>query len=45
MNVFENVRLGITDEEKYRDFAYCLERVGECLRLVNLAPETGEIPG
>jgi phospholipid/cholesterol/gamma-HCH transport system ATP-binding protein len=40
MNVFENVRLGITDEDKYRDLAYCLERVGECLRLVNLTPET-----
>jgi phospholipid/cholesterol/gamma-HCH transport system ATP-binding protein len=42
MNVFENVRLGITDEEKYRDLDYCRERVGECLRLVNLAPETQE---
>jgi phospholipid/cholesterol/gamma-HCH transport system ATP-binding protein len=42
MNVFENVRLGITDEDKYRDFDYCRERVGECLRLVNLSPETGE---
>jgi phospholipid/cholesterol/gamma-HCH transport system ATP-binding protein len=40
MNVFENVRLGITDEEKYRDLDYCQERVQECLRLVNLAPET-----
>jgi phospholipid/cholesterol/gamma-HCH transport system ATP-binding protein len=40
MNVFENVRLGITDEDKYRDLNYCLERVGECLRLVNLATET-----
>jgi phospholipid/cholesterol/gamma-HCH transport system ATP-binding protein len=42
MNVFENVRLGITDEEKYRDLEYCRERVGACLRLVNLAPETRE---
>src|ERR687897_3383985 len=40
MDVFENVRLGITDEEKYRDLEYCRERVGECLRLVNLSPET-----
>jgi phospholipid/cholesterol/gamma-HCH transport system ATP-binding protein len=40
MDVFENVRLGITDEDKYRDLDYCRERVGECLRLVNLAPET-----
>lgn len=42
MNVFENVRLGITDEEKYLDLDYCHERVRECLRLVNLAPETQE---
>jgi phospholipid/cholesterol/gamma-HCH transport system ATP-binding protein len=42
MNVFENVRLGITDEEKYRDLDYCRERVAGCLRLVNLVPETQE---
>ena len=41
-NVFENVRLGITDESKYRDLAYARERVAECIRLVNLAPETIE---
>jgi phospholipid/cholesterol/gamma-HCH transport system ATP-binding protein len=40
MNVFENVRLGLADEAKYRDLAYCQARVAECLRLVNLAPET-----
>jgi phospholipid/cholesterol/gamma-HCH transport system ATP-binding protein len=40
MNVFENVRLGITDEEKYRDLEYCDKRVDGCLRLVNLAPDT-----
>jgi phospholipid/cholesterol/gamma-HCH transport system ATP-binding protein len=40
MNVFENVRLGITDEEKYLDLDYCRNRVVECLKLVNLAPET-----
>ena len=39
MSVFENVRLGITDEEKYRDDAYAQERVAGCLKLVNLAPE------
>ena len=27
VNVFENVRLGITDEEKYRDLEYCRARV------------------
>jgi phospholipid/cholesterol/gamma-HCH transport system ATP-binding protein len=40
LDVFENVRLGITDDKKYRDLDYCLERVTECLRLVNLDPET-----
>jgi phospholipid/cholesterol/gamma-HCH transport system ATP-binding protein len=42
MNVFENVRLGITDEDKFRDLDYCRERVLGCLKLVNLAPETME---
>jgi phospholipid/cholesterol/gamma-HCH transport system ATP-binding protein len=40
MNVFENVRLGITDEDRYADEDYSRTRVAECLRLVNLAPET-----
>ena len=40
MNVFENVRLGLADEAKYRDLGYCQARVAECLRLVNLAVET-----
>jgi phospholipid/cholesterol/gamma-HCH transport system ATP-binding protein len=40
MDVFENVRLGITDEEKFRDLEYAEQRVRECLRLVNLSPET-----
>jgi phospholipid/cholesterol/gamma-HCH transport system ATP-binding protein len=39
MNVFENVRLGITDGEKYRDEDYARERVAGCLKLVNLAPD------
>ncbi len=39
MNVFENVRLGITDEAKFRDLDYARERVAECIRLVNLQPE------
>jgi phospholipid/cholesterol/gamma-HCH transport system ATP-binding protein len=42
MNVFENVRLGITDGEKYRDEEYARQRVAECLKLVNLAPEVME---
>jgi phospholipid/cholesterol/gamma-HCH transport system ATP-binding protein len=42
MNVFENVRLGITDEDKYDDLEYCRERITECIRLVNLPPDTVE---
>src|SRR6476661_4018493 len=38
MDVFENVRLGITDEAQYLDLDYSRSRVSECLRLVNLAP-------
>ena len=37
MDVFENIRLGITDEASYRDLKFSHERVRECLRLVNLA--------
>ncbi|HWA41056.1 MAG TPA: ATP-binding cassette domain-containing protein, partial [Gemmatimonadales bacterium] len=39
VDVFENVRLGLTDEAQYNDLAYARERAAECLRLVNLAPE------
>lgn len=39
MNVYENIRLGITDETLYRDREYCADRVAECLRLVNLMPD------
>ena len=39
-NVFENVRLGITDDSKYRDLDYCRDRVAGCIKLVNLPPET-----
>jgi phospholipid/cholesterol/gamma-HCH transport system ATP-binding protein len=42
MNVFDNVRLGITDENKYGDLEYCRQRVGECIRLVNLPADTIE---
>jgi len=45
-DVFENVRLGLTDDLQYRDMAYAKERVAECLRLVNLAPEvSSKMPG
>ena len=40
MNVFENVKLGITDEECSSDNHYCQMRVQECLDLVNLTPDT-----
>src|SRR5215207_3402969 len=40
MNVFENVRLGITDEDKYADLDYVRERITECIRLVNLPADT-----
>jgi phospholipid/cholesterol/gamma-HCH transport system ATP-binding protein len=40
MDVFENIRLGITDEDKFRDLDYCHERVERCLKLVNLAADT-----
>jgi phospholipid/cholesterol/gamma-HCH transport system ATP-binding protein len=40
MNVFENVRLGITDEDKYNDLDYCRQRIAESIRLVNLPPDT-----
>ena len=39
MDVEENIRLGITDEEKYSDMAYVRERVRQCLGLVNLQPD------
>jgi phospholipid/cholesterol/gamma-HCH transport system ATP-binding protein len=42
MNVFENVRLGITDQSKYADLEYCRKRVAECIRLVNLPADTIE---
>jgi phospholipid/cholesterol/gamma-HCH transport system ATP-binding protein len=42
MNVFENVRLGITDEDKYLDLAYARDRITGCLRLVNLPSDTAE---
>ena len=42
MDVFENIRLGLSDEAQYRDLDYARERTVECLRLVNLAPETQE---
>jgi len=46
MDVRENIRLGITNEELYGDVDYCAERVRECLRLVNLQQEVAaKFPG
>ena len=42
MSVFENVRMGITDDSKYRDLEYSRARVAECIKHVNLPPETVE---
>ena len=41
-NVYENIRLGLSDEKQYNDEEFAKGRVAECLRLVNLAPETLE---
>jgi len=39
MDVSENIRLGISDEDCYNDMAYVQERVKQCLGLVNLQPD------
>jgi phospholipid/cholesterol/gamma-HCH transport system ATP-binding protein len=41
-NVYENIRLGLSDEKQYNDDEFARARIAECLRLVNLAPETQE---
>jgi phospholipid/cholesterol/gamma-HCH transport system ATP-binding protein len=41
-NVYENIRLGLSDEKQYNDNDFARAKVAECLRLVNLAPETQE---
>jgi phospholipid/cholesterol/gamma-HCH transport system ATP-binding protein len=40
MNVFENIKLGITDDQCVADKDYCHNRVMECLTLVNLPTST-----
>ena len=42
LSVFENVRLGLSDESKFNDLEYAEHRVAECLKLVNLAPDTAK---
>jgi phospholipid/cholesterol/gamma-HCH transport system ATP-binding protein len=38
-DVSQNIRLGISDEDRYNDLAYVRERVKQCLGLVNLQPD------
>ena len=39
MDVSENIRLGISNEDQYNDLDYVRERVKQCLNLVNLQPD------
>jgi len=39
LDVYENVRLGIVDESKFKDEKYAWERVSQCIKLVNLQPD------
>jgi phospholipid/cholesterol/gamma-HCH transport system ATP-binding protein len=43
MSVYENIRLGITDEACYANRDFCRTRAAECLRLVNLADDVGKL--
>jgi phospholipid/cholesterol/gamma-HCH transport system ATP-binding protein len=43
MTVYENIRLGITDEDCYRDREFCRGRAAECLRLVNLSEDVARL--
>jgi phospholipid/cholesterol/gamma-HCH transport system ATP-binding protein len=43
MTVYENIRLGITDEACSRDRDLCRERAAECLHQVNLAEDVGRL--
>lgn len=42
MKVYDNVKLGITDEVASADESFCEKRVIECLGLVNLTPDVAE---
>jgi phospholipid/cholesterol/gamma-HCH transport system ATP-binding protein len=39
MDVSENIRLGISNQDQYNDLDYVRERVKQCLNLVNLQPD------
>ncbi len=40
MDVFENIRLGLTDPVQCRDLEFATARVADCLQQVNLNPDT-----
>jgi len=42
LDVFENIKLGITDESCASDRSYCWDRVRECLDMVNLPQATAQ---
>jgi phospholipid/cholesterol/gamma-HCH transport system ATP-binding protein len=42
LDVFENIKLGITDDTCATDQSYCWNRVSECLDLVNLPQSTAQ---
>ena len=42
MSVFENIRLGITDQDCQSDESFCRNRALECLAMVNLPLQTAE---
>jgi phospholipid/cholesterol/gamma-HCH transport system ATP-binding protein len=42
VTVFENVRLGVTNQAQYTDMEYCRERVERSLKLVNLSADTAD---
>ncbi len=42
LDVFENIKLGITDESCASDQSYCWNRVRECLDMVNLPQATAQ---
>jgi phospholipid/cholesterol/gamma-HCH transport system ATP-binding protein len=42
LDVFENIKLGITDESCASDQSYCWDRVRECLDMVNLPQATAQ---
>ncbi len=42
LDVFENIKLGITDDDCSADEHYCWDRVTECLDMVNLPQNTAQ---